>query len=93
LTLGAELRVRVQAVATLFVQAVAPTITGDHAPGWVPDDADMERIGRLVSDMRPLARVVVDEELTGALEAGIADYVTQWLTATVEAAAEQAHGT
>jgi DNA-binding transcriptional MerR regulator len=87
LHLGAELRLRIQAVAALFVQAVAPTIIGEHPAGWVPDDADMERIGRLVSDMRPLARVVVDEELAGALESGIADYVTQWLAAAVEASA------
>jgi hypothetical protein len=33
--------------------------------------------------MRPLARVVVDEELAGALEAGIADYVAQWLSAAL----------
>jgi DNA-binding transcriptional MerR regulator len=90
LNLGAELRMRVQTVATLFVQAVAPSIIGDHPPGWVPDDAAMERIVRLVSDMRPLARVVVDEELTSALESGIADYVTQWLAATVEATAHDA---
>ncbi|HVT64101.1 MAG TPA: MerR family transcriptional regulator [Mycobacteriales bacterium] len=87
LDLGAQLRLRVQTVATLFVQAVAPTIVGDHEPGWVPADADMERIMRLVSDLRPLARVVVDEELAGALDSSIADYVTQWLSAAVEAAA------
>jgi hypothetical protein len=77
----------VQTVATLFVQAVAPTIIGDHEPGWVPNDAEMARIVQLVSDLRPLARVVVDEELAGALESGIADYVTQWLAAAVEASA------
>ena len=88
LDLGAQLRLRVQTVATLFVQAVAPTIIGNHEPGWVPDDAAMERIMRLVSDMRPLARVVVDEELARALETGIADYVTQWLSAAVEATAK-----
>lgn len=93
LDLGAQLRLRVQTVATLFVQAVAPTIVGEHEPGWVPDEADMERITRLVSEMRPLARVVVDEELAGALDAGIADYVTQWLAAAVEAAATRADGT
>lgn len=87
LDLGAQLRLRVQTVATLFVQAVAPTIVGDHEPGWVPDDAEMERIMRLVSEMRPLARVVVDEELASALDSSIADYVTQWLSAAVEAAA------
>ncbi|HVU62266.1 MAG TPA: MerR family transcriptional regulator [Mycobacteriales bacterium] len=85
LDLGAQLRLRVQTVATLFVQAVAPVIVGEHEPGWVPDDSEMERITRLVSEMRPLARVVVDEELASALEAGIADYVTQWLTAAVDA--------
>ncbi|HVT20417.1 MAG TPA: MerR family transcriptional regulator [Mycobacteriales bacterium] len=85
LDLGAQLRLRVQTVATLFVQAVAPTIIGDHELGWVPDDAEMERIMRLVSDMRPLARVVVDEELASALDSSIADYVTQWLSAAVEA--------
>lgn len=90
LDLGAQLRLRVQTVATLFVQAVAPTIVGDHEPGWVPDDAEMERIGRLVSELRPLARVVVDEELASALETGIADYVTHWLAAAVEAAASPA---
>jgi DNA-binding transcriptional MerR regulator len=90
LNLGAELRLRVQTVATLFVQAVAPSIIGDHEPGWVPADADMERIMRLVSEMRPLARVVVDEELARALETGIADYVTQWLSAAVEATATAA---
>ncbi|HEX3706569.1 MAG TPA: MerR family transcriptional regulator [Mycobacteriales bacterium] len=84
LDLGARLRLRVAAVSTLFVSAVAPYIVGDHEAGWVPDDAEMERIGRLVSDMRPLARVVVDEELAGTLESGIADYVTQWLAKTVE---------
>jgi DNA-binding transcriptional MerR regulator len=84
LNLGAELRLRIQTVATLFVQAVAPTIIGDHEPGWVPADADMERIMRLVSEMRPLARVVVDEELASSLESAIADYVTQWLAATVD---------
>jgi DNA-binding transcriptional MerR regulator len=84
LSLGSELRLRVQTVATLFVQAVAPTIVGNHEPGWVPADEDMERIMRLVSEMRPLARVVVDEELAGSLESAIADYVTQWLSATVE---------
>jgi DNA-binding transcriptional MerR regulator len=86
LDLGAQLRLRVQTVATLFVQAVAPTIVGDHEPGWVPDDVDTDRILRLVSDLRPLARVVVDEELASALDGSIADYVTQWLSAAVEAA-------
>jgi DNA-binding transcriptional MerR regulator len=88
LDLGAQLRLRIQAVATLFVQLVAPTIIGDHAPGWVPDDAEMQRITELVSEMHPLARVVVDEELARALETGIADYVTQWLSAAVDAAAQ-----
>ncbi len=87
LDLGAQLRLRVQTVATLFVQAVAPTIIGDHEPGWVPNDAEMERITQLVSDLRPLARVVVDEELARALDSGIGDYVAQWLSAAVEAAA------
>jgi DNA-binding transcriptional MerR regulator len=87
LELGSQLRLRVQTVASLFVQAVAPTIVGDHEPGWVPGDADMERIMRLVSDLRPLARVVVDEALAGALDASIADYVTQWLAAAVDAGA------
>jgi DNA-binding transcriptional MerR regulator len=90
LDLGAQLRLRVQTVATLFVQAVAPAIIGDHEPGWVPADDDMERITRLVSELRPLARVVVDEELASALETGIADYVTQWLTAAVDATADPA---
>jgi DNA-binding transcriptional MerR regulator len=84
LDLGSQLRLRIQTVATLFVQAVGPTIIGGHAPGWVPDDSEMARITQLVSEMRPLARVVVDEELASALETGIADYVTQWLAATVE---------
>ena len=87
LDLGAQLRLRVQTVATLFVQAVAPTIIGNHEAGWVPDDAEMQRIMRLVSEMRPLARVVVDEELARTLESAIGDYVTQWLSAAVEAAA------
>jgi hypothetical protein len=30
---------------------------------------------------------VVDEELAGALDASIADYVTQWLAAAVDAGA------
>jgi DNA-binding transcriptional MerR regulator len=92
LDLGGQLRLRVQTVATLFVQAVAPTIVGDHEIGWVPGETDMERIMRLVSELRPLARVVVDEELASALDSSIADYVTQWLSAAVEAAA-RADGT
>jgi DNA-binding transcriptional MerR regulator len=93
LDLGAQLRLRVATVSTLFVQAVAPTIIGDHEPGWVPGDEDLERIARLVSEMRPLARVVVDEELAGTLEAAIGDYLTQWLAATVEGAAAQPSAT
>ncbi len=83
LELGAELRLRVATVASLFVSAVGPYIVGDHQPGWVPNDEEMARIARLVEQMRPLARVVVDEELAGSLEAGIADYVTKWLEAAL----------
>jgi DNA-binding transcriptional MerR regulator len=83
LDLGAELRLRIAAVARLFVASVAPYVVGEHAPGWVPADAEMPRIIELVEQMRPLARVVVDEELAGALEAGIAAYVAQWLSATI----------
>jgi DNA-binding transcriptional MerR regulator len=83
LDLGAQLRLRVAAVASLFVSSVAPYIVGEHPAGWVPDDAEMPRIVGLVEQMRPLARVVVDEELAGALEAGIADYVAQWLSAAL----------
>lgn len=83
LDLGAQLRLRVAAVSTLFVSAVAPYIVGDHVPGWVPSDAEMARIARLVEQMRPLARVVVDEELAGTLESGIADYLTKWLEAAM----------
>jgi DNA-binding transcriptional MerR regulator len=84
LELGAELRLRVASVANLFVSSVAPYIVGEHPPGWVPSDAEMPRIISLVEQMRPLARVVVDEELASTLEAGIADFVTQWLAATIE---------
>jgi hypothetical protein len=83
LELGAQLRLRVAAVASLFVASVAPYIVGEHEPGWVPDDEDMPRIIALVEQMRPLARVVVDEELAGTLEAGISDYVAKWLSATI----------
>jgi len=84
LDLGAQLRLRVAAVANLFVSSVAPYVVGAHPPGWVPDDEEMPRIIALVEQMRPLARVVVDEELAGTLEAGISDYVAGWLTATIE---------
>jgi DNA-binding transcriptional MerR regulator len=83
LELGAQLRLRVATVANLFVSSVAPYIVGKHPPGWVPDDADMPRIIALVEQMRPLARVVVDEELAGTLEAGISAYVAQWLSAAI----------
>jgi DNA-binding transcriptional MerR regulator len=83
LDLGAQLRLRVAAVSSLFVQSVAPYVVGEHPPGWVPDDEDMPRIIALVDQMRPLARVVVDEELAGTLEEGISDYVAQWLSATI----------
>jgi len=85
LDLGAQLRLRVAAVANLFVTSAAPHIVGDHPPGWVPDDAEMPRIVSLVEQLRPLARVVVDEELASALEAAIADYVAQWLSASLAA--------
>jgi DNA-binding transcriptional MerR regulator len=81
LDLGAVLRERVAAVANLFVTTVAPYVVGEHAPGWVPDDADMPRIIALVEQLRPLARVVVDEQLAASLEAGLADYVARWLAA------------
>jgi hypothetical protein len=83
LALGARLRERVAAVAGLFVESVAPYIVGEHEPGWVPNDEEAPRIISLVEQMRPLARVVVDEELTKALDGGISDYVAQWLTATM----------
>lgn len=83
LDLGGQLRKRVAAVASLFVSAVAPSIVGDHQPGWVPDDAEIERIAGLVERLRPLARVVVDEELAASLESSIADYVAQWLAAAM----------
>jgi DNA-binding transcriptional MerR regulator len=83
LELGAALRLRVASVADLFVSSVAPYVVGEHPPGWVPGDEDMPRIIGLVEQLRPLARVVVDEELGGALEAGIADYVAQWLSAAI----------
>jgi DNA-binding transcriptional MerR regulator len=83
LELGAELRHRVATVATLFVAAIAPHIVGDHEPGWVPDDAEVMRIAGLVDQLRPLARVVVDEELARTLEQSIADYVTQWVEAAM----------
>lgn len=83
LDLGAQLRLRVAAVASLFVSSVAPYVVGEHPPGWVPDDEEMPRIIALVEQMRPLARVVVDEELAGTLEAGISDYVAKWLSATI----------
>jgi DNA-binding transcriptional MerR regulator len=84
LDLGAQLRLRVAAVASLFVSSVAPYVVGEHPAGWVPDDADVPRIVELVEHMRPLARVVVDEELAGALDGGIGDYVAQWLAATLD---------
>jgi DNA-binding transcriptional MerR regulator len=87
LKLGAALRERVAAVATLFVTTVAPYVVGEHEPGWVPDDADMPRIIALVEQLRPLARVVVDEQLAASLEAGIADYVARWLAAITPPAA------
>lgn len=83
LELGAQLRKRVATVSSLFVASVAPYIVGDHEPGWVPDDASMARIARLVDQMRPLARVVVDEELAATLESSITDYVAQWLAAAM----------
>jgi DNA-binding transcriptional MerR regulator len=83
LDLGAQLRLRVGAVASLFVASVAPYVVGEHPPGWVPSDEEMPRIISLVEQMRPLARVVVDEELAGTLESGIADYVAQWLAASI----------
>jgi DNA-binding transcriptional MerR regulator len=83
LELGAELRLRVASVADLFVASVAPYVVGGHEPGWVPDDAEMPRIVGLVEQLRPLARVVVDEELARTLEAGISEFVTQWLSAAI----------
>jgi DNA-binding transcriptional MerR regulator len=83
LELGAELRHRVATVSTLFVSAIAPYIVGDHEPGWVPDDTEITRIAGLVEQLRPLARVVVDEELARTLEQSIADYVTQWVEAAM----------
>jgi len=83
LELGAELRHRVATVSTLFVSSVAPYIVGEHEPGWVPDDVELARIAGLVEQMRPLARVVVDEELAGTLEQSITDYVTQWIEAAM----------
>lgn len=83
LELGAALRARVGAVAELFVSSVAPYIVGEHQPGWVPSDEEMPRIITLVEQMRPLARVVVDEELAATLEAGIAAFATQWLAAAL----------
>jgi DNA-binding transcriptional MerR regulator len=83
LDLGAQLRLRVAAVASLFVSTAAPYVIGEHPAGWVPDDAEMPRIVSLVEQLRPLARVVVDEELAAALEAAIADYVGQWLSSAI----------
>jgi DNA-binding transcriptional MerR regulator len=83
LDLGARLRQRIAEVANLFVDRVAPYVVGEHEPGWVPGDEEMPRIISLVEQMRPLARVVVDEELAAALDAGISDYVAQWVTATI----------
>jgi DNA-binding transcriptional MerR regulator len=83
LDLGAQLQLRVAAMANLFVASAAPYIVGEHPPGWVPSDAEMPRIIALVEQMRPLARVVVDEQLARTLEAGISDYVAQWLTAGI----------
>jgi DNA-binding transcriptional MerR regulator len=85
LDLGAQLRKRVATVSSLFVASVAPYIVGDHEAGWVPDDAEMARIARLVEQMRPLARVVVDEELAVTLDSSITDYVAQWLAAAIPA--------
>lgn len=84
LELGAALRTRVAAVAELFVAGVAPYIVGDHPPGWVPDDEEMPRIIELVEQLRPLARVVVDDELARTLESAIAGYVAQQLTAAID---------
>jgi DNA-binding transcriptional MerR regulator len=83
LELGAQLRARVAGVASLFVASAAPYVIGEHPPGWVPDASDLPRIVTLVEQLRPLARVVVDEELAGALDAGIADYVGRWLANTL----------
>jgi DNA-binding transcriptional MerR regulator len=83
LDLGAQLRIRVAAVAGLFVSSVASYVVGAHPAGWVPDDAEMPRIIALVEQMRPLARVVVDEELAAALDAGISDYVAGWLSEAI----------
>jgi len=83
LELGGELRLRIAAVASLFVTAAGPYVVGEHPAGWVPEDADMPRIVSLVEQLRPLARVVVDEELAGALDGAIADYVAQWLSASL----------
>ncbi|MBV9487772.1 MAG: MerR family transcriptional regulator [Frankiaceae bacterium] len=84
LDLGAALREKVTAVAHLFVDRVAPYVVGGHDPGWVPSDDEMARIVSLVEQMRPLARVVVDEELASALEGGISAYVAQWLSAAID---------
>jgi DNA-binding transcriptional MerR regulator len=84
LDLGAKLRARVTGVAELFVDAVAPYVVGEHDPGWVPGDEEIARIIALVEQMRPLARVVVDEELASALEGGISYYVGQWMSAAIE---------
>jgi DNA-binding transcriptional MerR regulator len=85
LDLGAALLSQVTAVANLFVTTVAPYVVGEHSPGWVPDDAEMPRIIALVEQMRPTARVVVDEQLASTLEAAITDYVAQWLAAAITA--------
>jgi DNA-binding transcriptional MerR regulator len=83
LELGASLQLRIAAVANLFVSSVAPRIIGEHEPGWVPDDADLPRIVALVEQLRPLARVVVDEQLANALQVAVADHAAQWFSAAV----------
>jgi DNA-binding transcriptional MerR regulator len=85
LELGASLRLRIAAVASLFVSSVAPHVIGEHEPGWVPEDADLPRIVALVEQLRPLARVVVDEQLANALEIAVADHAAQWFSAAVAA--------
>jgi hypothetical protein len=85
LDLAKELRLRVAAVSTLFVAKVAGLIVGSRPAGWVPSDAEMAQITEVVERLRPLARVVVDEELAATLERGISDYVANWMGATMPA--------
>ncbi|KUJ70138.1 MerR family transcriptional regulator [Streptomyces albus subsp. albus] len=95
LAAGRELRVHVDAIAHTFTELVrthvladaldrvaggAPAQAGDSGGGTPPDAAEVARITGTIERLRPIAKSVVDAELSMAIDRRVRAELDAWLT-------------